>query len=175
MHTWLRLARTLKPQGTASRILWLDHNDRATAAELFHERMVSCPELGWVAIGRDMLDVGAAASIERCTEGLHGAAIADWVELGAMGAIALGADIVAKHGGGGTGMGNSRTWGFTLFLLGTLFSIDKAVDVLRFDAKQGIGRLYAENVASTHGPVADINHEGFVHIPQYHNRRGLVT
>lgn len=95
--------------------------------------------------------------------------------LGAMGATNLGADVVAIHGGGGTGMGASRTYGYTLFLTGTQDSIDRSVDVLRFDPKQGIGRLHAENVAATRGPVEAINRERFVEIPPYRNRGGLVS
>jgi len=172
MHNWVAKARTLKPQGTAARILWLNYQDRARAAEIFHELV---PQLGWVGIGRDHLDVGGAASLERCTEGLPGGAIADWVMLGAMGVIRLGADVVAIHGGGGTGMGNSRTYGYTLFLDGTQNSIDRASAVLKFDPAQGIGRLHAENVPETYGPVADINRQGYFTIPPYRNRRGLVT
>jgi len=174
MHTWLRLARARKPQGTASRILWLNYQDRAIAAELFHELMVARPEFGHVGIGRDHLDVGGAASLERCTEGLPGGAIADWVMLGAMGAVSLGADVVSMHGGGGTGMGNSRTYGYTLFLTGTQDSIDRTRKVLLFDPAQGIGRLHAENVKGTHGPVAAINAAGYMEIPPYRDRAGLV-
>lgn len=172
MQNWLMKARGLKPQGTASRILWLNWKDRARAAEIFHDLV---PRHGFVGIGRDHLDVGGAASVERCTEGLPGGAIADWVMLGFAGANALGADVVSIHGGGGTGMGNSRTYGYTLFLTGTRSSIDRARNVLLFDPAQGIGRLHAEDVKATAEPVEQINLRRYMHLPPYRDRRGLVT
>jgi len=172
MQNWLQKAKTLKPQGTAARILWLNWQDRARAAEIFHELI---PQYGHVGIGRDMLDVGGAASLERCTEGLPGGAIADWVMLGAMGVINLGADVVAIHGGGGTGMGNSRTYGYTIFLTGTDESITRVRNILLFDPCQGINRLYAEDVPGTRKRIELINNTGKLWFPPYHDRRGLVT
>ena len=172
VHDWIKKARTLKPQGTASRIVWLNYHDRARAAEIMHKLV---PEHGWVGIGRDHLDVGGAASLERCTEGLPGGAIADWVMLGAMGVSAMGADVVSIHGGGGTGMGNSRTYGYTIFLDGTEQSLQMVRNVLLFDPAQGIGRLHAEDVKATEEPVKEINKAGYMTIPPYRNRTGLVT
>jgi len=172
VHDWIKKARTLKPQGTASRIVWLNYHDRARAAEVMH-RIV--PKYGMVGIGRDHLDVGGAASLERCTEGLAGGAIADWVMLGAMGVSAMGADVVSIHGGGGTGMGNSRTYGYTIFLDEREESLVMARNVLLFDPAQGIGRLHAEDVRETSGPVKEINRAGYMSIPPYRNRAGLVT
>ncbi|MFA6431845.1 MAG: urocanate hydratase [Candidatus Margulisiibacteriota bacterium] len=172
MQNWLRLARTLKPQGTAARILWLNWEDRARAAELFHELV---PQHGWIGIGRDHLDVGGAASTERCTEGLPGGGIADWVRLGAASAIMLGADVVAQHRAGGTGFGNSDTYGYTCFLTGTNDSIDRTRKVLLFDPAQGIGRLNAENVPGTADRIGKINAGGQMWFPPYYDRKGLVT
>ncbi|MEQ8223899.1 MAG: urocanate hydratase [Candidatus Eremiobacterota bacterium] len=169
---WMKKARTLKPQGTASRICWLDYRDRARAAEIMHKLV---PKHGYIGIGRDHLDVGGAASLERCTEGLPGGAIADWVMLGAMGVSAMGADVVSIHGGGGTGMGNSRTYGYTIFLDGSENSLTMVKNVLLFDPAQGIGRLHAEDVKETYGPVSEINKAGYMTIPPCRNRAGLVT
>ncbi len=172
MQIWLRKAQTLTPQGSASRILWLNWQDRARAAEIFHELV---PKYGNVGIGRDHLDVGGAASLERETEGLVGGAIADWVQLGYAGANMLGADVVSIHGGGGTGFGNATTYGYTLFLTGTQDSIDRTRNVLLFDPTQGIGRLHAENVEGTAERVAAINKAGDIELPPYRDRKGLVT
>lgn len=172
VRDWINKARTLKPQGTASRILWLDYRDRARAAEIMHKMVPRC---GWVGIGRDHLDVGGAASLERCTEGLPGGAIADWVMLGAMGVSSMGAQVVSIHGGGGTGMGNSRTYGYTIFLDGTDESFNIVRNVLLFDPAQGIGRLHAEDVKETYGPVEGIKKAGYMTIAPWRNRAGLVT
>jgi urocanate hydratase len=171
-HTWIKKARSLKPQGTASRIAWLNFKDRARAAEIMHKLI---PQYGYIGIGRDHLDVGGAASLERCTEGLPGGAIADWVMLGALGVTGMGADIVSIHGGGGTGIGNSRTYGYTIFLDGTEESLISVRNVLLFDPAQGIGRLHAEDIKETYRPISEINKTGYMTIPPYRNRAGLVT
>ncbi len=177
MQIWLRKARKLTPQGSASRILWLNYQDRARAAEIFYELIshYGIDEMGAVAIGRDHLDVGGAASLERETEGLVGGAISNWVLLAYGQAMRLGADVVSLHGGGGTGMGNAKTWGYTIVVTDTQDSIDRVGNVLRFDPAQGIHRLHEENVPGTAERIAVINREGLMHFPPYRNRAGLVT
>jgi urocanate hydratase len=177
MQIWLRKARTLTPQGSASRILWLNYQDRARAAEIFYDLITGygMEEMGAVAIGRDHLDVGGAASLERETEGLVGGAISNWVELAYGQAMRLGADVVSLHGGGGTGMGNAKTWGYTLVITDTQDSIDRADRVLKFDPAQGIHRLHEENVPGAAERIAVINQERWMHFPPYRNRAGLVT
>ena len=85
--------------------------------EMIAGGQVSAP----VAMSRDHLDAGSVAQPTRETEDMIDGsdAVADWPVLNALLNCAGGADLVALHQGGGSGMGGSISAGFTLVIDGS--------------------------------------------------------
>jgi urocanate hydratase len=95
-----------------------------------------------VAVTRDHLDSGSVAQPTRETENMRDGsdAIADWPVLNALLNCAGGADLVALHQGGGSGMGGSISAGFTLVIDGTRATQERIDRVLRSDPGIGVIR-----------------------------------
>jgi urocanate hydratase len=141
--SWIAIAMDKVPhQGLPARTSWLGYGQRARLGGLLNDLVrdgaVSAP----VAVTRDHLDSGAVAQPTRETESmLDGSdAVADWPILNALLNASAGADLVALHQGGGSGMGGSISAGFTLILDGTDRAQEKLERVLRTDPGIGVIR-----------------------------------
>jgi urocanate hydratase len=140
---WIALARERVPQqGLPARTCWLGYEQRLALGtlvnELVGERRLSAP----VALSRDHLDAGSVAQPTRETEQmLDGSdAVADWPLLNGLLNAAGGADLVALHQGGGSGMGGSISAGLTLILDGSEQTQRRLERVLRSDPGLGVIR-----------------------------------
>jgi urocanate hydratase len=91
---------------------------------------------------RDHLDAGSVAQPTRETENMADGSdpVADWPVLNALLNCAGGADLVALHQGGGSGMGGSISAGFTLVFDGTDATQRRIDRVLRSDPGIGVVR-----------------------------------
>lgn len=141
--SWIRIARDRVPhQGLPARTAWLRYEARARFG-LMVNRMVAAGELAApVAMTRDHLDCGSVAQPTRETEGmLDGTdAVADWPLLNALLNASGGAELVAIHQGGGSGMGGSISAGVTIVIDGTDEAAAKIGRVLRTDPGIGVIR-----------------------------------
>jgi urocanate hydratase len=140
---WIRVAMENVPQPSLpARSSWLAYGQRLRfglmANEMVRSGTVSAP----IAMSRDHLDSGAVAQPTRETEGmLDGSdAIADWPILNALLNASGGADLVAVHQGGGSGMGGSISAGVTLIIDGTAAAERKIRRVLTTDPGIGVIR-----------------------------------
>jgi urocanate hydratase len=106
--------------------------------EMIADRVLSAP----VSITRDHMDAGSVAQPTRETEGMIDGSdpVADWPVLNALLNCAGGADLVALHQGGGSGMGGSISAGFTLVIDGTPATQRRIDRVLRTDPGIGVIR-----------------------------------
>lgn len=141
--SWIKIAREYVPhQGLPARTAWLRYGARVRFG-LMVNRMVADGELSApVAMTRDHLDCGSVAQPTRETEGmLDGTdAVADWPLLNALLNASGGAELVAIHQGGGSGMGGSISAGMTIVIDGTPESAAKIERVLRTDPGIGVIR-----------------------------------
>lgn len=140
---WIRVAIEHIPQPSLpARSSWLAYGQRLRfglmANRMVRSGVVSAP----IAMTRDHLDSGAVAQPTRETEGmLDGSdAIADWPILNALLNASGGADLVAVHQGGGSGMGGSISAGATLIIDGTEAAERKLRRVLTTDPGIGVIR-----------------------------------
>ena len=140
---WIQIAMANVPiQGLPARTSWLDPDQRlrfgALVNRLVREGTVSAP----VAMTRDHLDTGSVAQPTRETEGMKDGTdgVADWPILNALLNASAGADLVALHQGGGSGMGGSISAGVTLIIDGTDDAQAKLDRVLRVDPGIGVVR-----------------------------------
>lgn len=139
---WIEIAMENVPhQGLPARTSWLDPAERLAFGRMVNA-MVGSGELSApVAMSRDHLDSGSVAQPTRETESMRDGSdpIADWPVLNALLNTAAGADLVALHQGGGSGMGGSISAGMTLVIDGTDETAERIGRVLRTDP--GIGLI----------------------------------
>ena len=143
LQTWMSFAQAHVPiQNLPARTCWLGLDQRRPAGLLFN-RMVRDGELtAPVAMSRDHLDGGSVAQPTRETEGmLDGSdAVADWPLLNALLNATNGADLVAIHQGGGSGMGGSISAGLTVIADGSEAADKRIARVLFADPGMGVVR-----------------------------------
>jgi urocanate hydratase len=140
---WIEIAMERVPhQGLPARTSWFAYAQRlqfgTMVNSLVRDGTVSAP----VAMSRDHLDSGSVAQPTRETENmLDGSdAIADWPILNALLNTAAGADLVALHQGGGSGMGGSISAGMTIVIDGSDATQQRLERVLRTDPGIGVIR-----------------------------------
>lgn len=140
---WIEMAmRRVPHQGLPARTSWFGYGQRvefgSCVNRLIAEGKVSAP----VAVSRDHLDSGSVAQPTRETENMMDGSdpVADWPILNALVNTAGGADLVAVHQGGGSGMGGSISAGMTIVLDGTEATQARLERVLRSDPGIGVIR-----------------------------------
>jgi urocanate hydratase len=141
--SWIRIAMDRVPhQGLPARTSWFAYAQRLRFASLVNrlvaEGTVSAP----VAMSRDHLDAGSVAQPTRETENMLDGSdpIADWPVLNALLNTAAGADLVALHQGGGSGMGGSISAGMTVVIDGSDATQERLERVFRVDPGIGVIR-----------------------------------
>ena len=140
---WITIAKDRVPlQGLPARTSWLDHDQRLEFGTMVNQMVSSGALSAPVAMSRDHLDSGSVAQPTRETESMADGSdpIADWPVLNALLNCAGGADLVALHQGGGSGMGGSISAGFTLVIDGTGATQERIDRVLRTDPGIGVIR-----------------------------------
>jgi urocanate hydratase len=140
---WISIAKERVPQqGLPARTSWLDLDQRHEFGTMVNEMIAGGALSAPVAMSRDHLDSGSVAQPTRETENMADGsdAIADWPVLNALLNCAGGADLVALHQGGGSGMGGSISAGFTLVIDGTAATQKRIDRVLRTDPGIGVIR-----------------------------------
>lgn len=140
---WIEVARTAVPhQGLPARSSWFGYGQRLQFGLMVNEMVRSGQVTAPVTLTRDHLDTGAVTQPTRETEGmLDGSdAIADWPILNALLNASGGAELVAVHQGGGSGMGGTISAGVTLVIDGTDECADKLRRVLTTDPGIGVIR-----------------------------------
>jgi urocanate hydratase len=140
---WITIAKERVPlQGLPARTSWLDLEQRWQFGSMVNEMVGSGQLSAPVAMTRDHLDAGSVAQPTRETENMADGSdpVADWPVLNALLNCAGGADLVALHQGGGSGMGGSISAGFTLVFDGTEATQRRIDRVLRSDPGIGVVR-----------------------------------
>ena len=140
---WITIAKEHVPlQGLPARTSWLDLDQRREFATMVNQMIAAGTLTAPVAMSRDHLDAGSVAQPTRETEDMIDGsdAVADWPVLNALLNCAGGADLVALHQGGGSGMGGSISAGFTLVIDGTAATQRRIDRVLRTDPGIGVIR-----------------------------------
>ncbi len=140
---WITIAKQRVPlQGLPARTSWLDLEQRWQFGTMVNEMVGSGQLSAPVAMTRDHLDAGSVAQPTRETENMADGSdpVADWPVLNALLNCAGGADLVALHQGGGSGMGGSISAGFTLVFDGTDATQRRIDRVLRTDPGIGVVR-----------------------------------
>ena len=140
---WIRIAMERVPhQGLPARTSWFTPRQRVEFAMMVNAMVEQGAVTGPVAMSRDHLDAGSVAQPTRETESmLDGSdAIADWPILNALLNTAAGADLVAIHQGGGSGMGGSISAGMTVVFDGTDRTDARIQRVFRTDPGIGVIR-----------------------------------
>jgi urocanate hydratase len=140
---WIRIAMKRVPhQGLPARTSWLRYEQRLRFATMVNAMVARGALSAPVAITRDHLDAGSVAQPTRETEGMldESDPVADWPVLNALLNTAAGADLVALHQGGGSGMGGSISAGMTLIADGTDHTHDRIQRVFRTDPGLGVIR-----------------------------------
>jgi urocanate hydratase len=140
---WITIAKERVPlQGLPARTSWLDLDQRWQFGTMVNEMVASGQLCAPVAMTRDHLDAGSVAQPTRETENMADGSdpVADWPVLNALLNCAGGADLVALHQGGGSGMGGSISAGFTLVIDGTDATQRRIDRVLRTDPGIGVIR-----------------------------------
>jgi urocanate hydratase len=140
---WITIAKQHVPlQGLPARTSWLDLDQRWQFGTMVNEMVASGALSAPVAMSRDHLDSGSVAQPTRETENMADGSdpVADWPVLNALLNCAGGADLVALHQGGGSGMGGSISAGFTLVIDGTEGTQKRIDRVLRTDPGIGVIR-----------------------------------
>ncbi len=141
--SWIRIGMERVPhQGLPARTSWLGYGQRVRFGSLLNRLVANATVSAPVAVSRDHLDAGSVAQPTRETENmLDGSdAIADWPVLNALVNTASGADLVALHQGGGSGMGGSISAGMTIVIDGTDEAQQRLERVLRADPGIGVIR-----------------------------------
>jgi urocanate hydratase len=140
---WIEVARDKVPhQGLPARSSWFAYGQRLEFGLMVNEMVRSGKVSAPVALTRDHLDAGSVTQPTRETEGmLDGSdAVADWPILNALLNASGGAELVALHQGGGSGMGGSISAGMTLVIDGTDAAEEKLRRVLTTDPGIGVIR-----------------------------------
>ena len=143
LRRWLSLAgERVAFQGLPARICWLGLGERDKAGLLFNRMVADGRVSAPIVIGRDHLDCGSVASLNRETEAmLDGSdAISDWAILNALVNTASGASWVSFHHGGGVGIGFSQHAGQMIVADGTKDAARRLERVLTNDPTMGILR-----------------------------------
>ncbi len=136
--SWIEKAREhVQFTGLPARIGWLGYGERSRLGLMVNEAIASGRISGPVAFTRDHLDSGSAAMPHRETENMRDGsdAIADWPLLNALLNCASGADLVAIHGLGSSGV----SAGVTIVADGNPATAERLKRVL--DGDPGIGVL----------------------------------
>lgn len=140
---WIRIAMERVPhQGLPARTSWLDPAQRLAFGAMVNRMVRSGALSAPVAMSRDHLDAGSVAQPTRETENMRDGSdpVADWPVLNALLNTAAGADLVALHHGGGSGMGGSISAGMTVVIDGTDETEERVQRVLRTDPGIGVIR-----------------------------------
>jgi urocanate hydratase len=140
---WIAIAKRRVPlQGLPARTSWLNLEQRWQFGTMINEMVANGKLSAPVAMSRDHLDAGSVAQPTRETEGMADGSdpVADWPVLNALLNCAGGADLVALHQGGGSGMGGSISAGFTLVIDGADSTQGRIDRVLRTDPGLGVIR-----------------------------------
>jgi urocanate hydratase len=140
---WIKIAMDRVPhQGLPARTSWFAYAQRLQFGTLVNRLVREGALTAPVAMSRDHLDAGSVAQPTRETENmLDGSdAIADWPILNALLNTAAGADLVALHQGGGSGMGGSISAGMTIVIDGSEATQERLERVLRTDPGIGVIR-----------------------------------
>ncbi len=143
---WIKIAMTRVPhQGLPARTSWLGYPQRLRFGTLVNRLVADGRVSAPVALSRDHLDAGSVAQPTRETERMRDGsdAVADWPVLNALLNTAAGADLVALHHGGGSGIGGSISAGMTVIIDGTEATQQRLERVLRTDPGIGVIR-YAD-------------------------------
>jgi urocanate hydratase len=141
--SWIRIAMERVPhQGLPARTSWLGYGQRVRFGSLVNRLVADGAVAAPVAVSRDHLDSGSVSQPTRETEHMLDGSdpIADWPVLNALVNTASGADLVALHQGGGSGMGGSISAGMTIVLDGTAETQERLERVLRADPGLGVIR-----------------------------------
>jgi urocanate hydratase len=156
--SWIKIAMDrVRHQGLPARTSWFAYAQRlqfgTLVNRLVREGSVTAP----VAMSRDHLDSGSVAQPTRETENmLDGSdAIADWPILNALLNTAAGADLVALHQGGGSGMGGSISAGMTIVIDGSDATQERLDRVMRTDPGIGVIRHADAGYASSLKVIAE--------------------
>lgn len=155
---WIQIAMTrVAHQGLPARTSWLAYPQRLRFATLVNQLVADGRVSAPVALSRDHLDAGSVAQPTRETEGMRDGsdAIADWPVLNALLNTAAGADLVALHHGGGSGIGGSISAGMTVIIDGTEDAQPRLERVLRTDPGIGVIRYADAGYEASIRAVAD--------------------
>jgi urocanate hydratase len=159
---WIDIAMTrVAHQGLPARTSWLAYPQRLRFGTLVNQLVADGRVSAPVALSRDHLDAGSVAQPTRETEGMRDGsdAIADWPVLNALLNTAAGADLVALHHGGGSGIGGSISAGMTVIIDGTEAAQARLERVLRTDPGIGVIR-YAD--AGYEASISAVAHSDLV-------------
>ena len=143
LHNWLDMARErISFQGLPARICWVGLGVRDKLGLAFNEMVASGELSAPMVIGRDHLDSGSVASLNRETESMKDGsdAVSDWPLLNALLNCASGATWVSIHHGGGVGMGFSQHSGMVICCDGTEDAARRIKRVLWNDPATGVMR-----------------------------------
>jgi urocanate hydratase len=141
--SWIRIAMERVPhQGLPARTSWFAFDQRVRFGSLLNRLVANGSVSAPIAVSRDHLDSGAVAQPTRETEKMRDGsdAVADWPVLNALVNTASGADLVALHQGGGSGMGGSISAGMTIIIDGTRDAQRRLERVLHHDPGLGVIR-----------------------------------
>jgi urocanate hydratase len=141
--SWIGIAMQHVPhQGLPARTSWFAYAQRLQFATLVNALVADGGVSAPVAMSRDHLDAGSVAQPTRETENMRDGSdpIADWPVLNALLNTASGADLVALHQGGGSGMGGSISAGMTVVIDGTDETQARLERVYRTDPGIGVIR-----------------------------------
>lgn len=141
--SWIRIAMERVPhQGLPARTSWLAYGQRLRFGTMVNRLVAEGAVTAPVAMSRDHLDSGSVAQPTRETENMLDGSdpVADWPVLNALLNTAAGADLVALHQGGGSGMGGSISAGMTVIIDGTDETQERLERVLRTDPGIGVIR-----------------------------------
>ena len=155
---WIRLAMEHVPhRGLPARTSWLAAGQRSQFARMVDAMIARGEVSAPVAMSRDHLDSGSVCQPTRETELMRDGSdpIADWPILNALLNTANGADLVALHQGGGSGMGGSISAGVTVVIDGRPEDEGRLTRIL--DGDPGIGVIrhadagYESSIAALDG------------------------
>lgn len=128
--------------GLPARVAWLNYEERPLFGLAINELVKKGELKAPIAITRDHMDSGSAASPYRETEKMKDGsdAIADWPVLNALLNTSCGASLVGLYQGGGVGIGYSIHSGMTIIADGEELSREKIKLALRADPGIGVIR-----------------------------------
>ena len=155
---WIKIAMDrVSHQGLPARTSWFAYGQRLQFGTLVNRLVREGTLTAPVAMSRDHLDSGSVAQPTRETENMMDGsdAIADWPILNALLNTAAGADLVALHQGGGSGMGGSISAGMTIVIDGSEATQERLERVLRTDPGIGVIRHADAGYASSLKVIAE--------------------